>query len=41
MLNDRMEEDCESGDCLPIDPLTERGLGEVQTGKMCSFCGQF
>jgi len=35
-----MEEDCESGDCLSIDPLTERVLGEVQTGKMCSFCGQ-
>jgi len=35
-----MGEDCETGDCLSVDPLTERVLGEVQTGKMCSFCGQ-
>ena len=40
VLKDRMGEDCETGDCLFIDPLTERVLGEVQTGKMCSFRGQ-
>jgi hypothetical protein len=40
VLKDRMGEDREAGDYLPIDPLTEREFGEVKTGKRCFLCGQ-